>query len=468
MTKLEAYESALTLYGKIFLELPGRNARYFFGTIKRDFVFFLFALIWKGAGGASELKSKSRLIPKNFNEWTFGRRTILLANSPANPWTGTALWNIDCDYFRKNAPPLKNSRGITVLGCGIDFEKSFDLETLAHERNILGVEKKSYFHNVKSTPFFLQNCSVLFKIYRILKKNCTLRCSLIAFLRYFFYCAFVSARIREMIQGVAKNNNIGKIMSSDLDNVVGNSFILWARFYGLAQIAYPHGSPFFLNKNRYFEPEEYYIWTIYQKNYALETNSGKDTKFIYYPPKWATADAGQTPRWPSGPNPPLKIAIITAMEENLEIPLGNRETLLDSMEEIAKFAVARNILVYIKSHKLLDWHDDYDALCRKYNNVIHFKKRWRTEQLQNITIGVLMNTSTTMALQILALGIPVITCKDVMSEIVPKHFSAPHLQHKSENVASLLGILEGLVSDKKKYELAREQAVQIFQEAKLS
>lgn len=461
MTKLEAYESALSLYGKIFSELRSRDARYFFGTIKRDFVFFLFALIWKGTGGASELKSKSRVIPRNFNEWTFARRTILLTSTSTSQLLGeAALWNADRAYFRKHAPAQKTSDGVAILGCGIDFEKNFDLETLAREREILGTPQKSFLHNIKSIPFFLQNFFALFAMYGALKKSCVVRCSLTAFLRYFIYYAFASARIRAMIKDIAKDERIGKVMSSDLDNVVGNSFILWSHFYGLAQISYPHGSPVSLNKNRYFEPEQYYIWTIYQKNYVLETNGGKPIRFIYHPPKWAINPS------PSSKNGVCKIAVITAMEENLEIPFGNREVLLDYVEEIAKFAAERNISVYIKSHKLLDWHDDYDRLCQKYSNISHIKRRWKTEQLQDIDTGILMNTSTTIALQLLSIGIPVITCRDAMSEIVPKHFSAPYLQYKSENAADLLGILEGLMSDKKKYELACEQAVQIFERAK--
>lgn len=458
MTKLAAYESALTLYGLIFSQLPDKNSRYFLGTIKRDFVFFIFALIWKGAGGASELKSKTRLIPRNFNEWTFGNRTILSPTGECFSADLRAIWNIDRDYFRKNAPLLKNASGIAILGSGIDLEKSFDLETLAREREIRAVIKKSWRSDIQALPFFAKNFTTLFSIYRILKKNCELRCSLLAFSRYFVYYAFASARFRAVVANATRDKRIGKFMSSDLDNVIGNSFILWGRYYGLAQIAYPHGSPVSLNKNRYFEPEEYYIWTIYQKKYAEEISSNNRLKYIYYPPKWVS----QTYSRLNASREVKKITIVTAMEENLEIPFGNRGALLDYIEEIAKFAAPKHIQVFIKSHKLLDWHDDYDALCKKYSNVTHVRKRWRTEQLQETDIGILVNTSTTMALQLLSLGIPVITCKEVMSEIVPKHFSAPYLAPMAKNKFELLKVVEKLHSDMAYYRRLENNGSETF------
>ncbi len=455
MTKLESYESALSLYGAIFLRLKGKEARYFLGTIKRDFVFFLFALIWKGAGGASALKSESRLIPRNFNEWSFGRNAILSMN-PTAFGGGVNFWNIDRDYFRSNASPQKNAQGIAVLGSGIDLEKIFDLADLDRERRITIVVKKSRAHDIKSFPLFLQNFTTLFSIYNILKNICALQCSITSFLRYFIYYAFASARIRAMVQRVAANPSIGRVMSSDLDNVIGNSLILWSRFYGLAQIAYPHGSPLVVNKNRYFEPEEYYIWTTYQQKYTDEF-CVKRPKLIYRAPQWAV-------------QPPLQyagrrmshIVIVTAMEENLEVPFGEPDKLVNYIESICQFALEKKMTICIKSHKLLDWHSDYDKMCQKYSNLIHVKKRWRIEQLQEMDIGVFMNTSTTMALQMLSLGIPIITCKEVMSEIVPKHFSAPYFPHIVNSKEELIDHLEKLRQSKDLYRNRQIEARDIF------
>lgn len=456
MTKLESYESALTLYGKIFSRLSGKSACYFLGTIKRDFVFFLFALIWKGAGGASALKSKSRLLPRNFNEWTFGQNRVVNA-----PKTDSALWNIDRVYFHDNPDAKRVTEGLLILGCGIDFEKHFTLENLGNTKEVRAIvdwTKKPRFGGIQVLIFFLENLASLCRAQRILAQRCALKCSLMAFLRYFVYYAFASARIRAMIWRAAKNKDIGKVMSSDLSNVIGNSFILWSNFYGLSQIAYPHGSPLFLDKDRYFEPEEYYIWTIYQKNYAVHTSGGKQMNFARHPPKWA-----------EHPRPPLvlknkirQITIITSMEENLEIPFGDREKLISYIEAIAQFAASKDISVYIKSHKLLDWHDDYDALSKKYGNVTHVKKRWRTEQLENIDIGILMNTSTTMALQLLSLGIPVVTCKDVMSEIVHAHFCAPYFPDIAESKENVLRILETLIRSNESYKQAQIKAREAF------
>ena len=454
MSKLKAYESALALYGTIFSQLKGKNERYFFGTIKRDFVFFLFALIWKGACGASALKSKSRLLPKNFNEWTFGRISIV------QPQNDPSLWNIDREYFRNNGAMPRTAEGIAILGCGIDFEKSFDFASLARERKILTLAKKSRAYDIKSLPFFLQNFIALFSIHRLMKKSCQLHCSLAAFLRYFIYYAFASARFRSVVFCAANNSSIGKVMSSDLDNVIGNSFILWSNFYGLPQIAYPHGSPVSLNRNRYFKPKEYYVWTIYQKKYAQDTGN-RETKFISITPKWAQ----DPPPLPIQSRAIKKIIIVTAMEENLEIPFGNRDILLSYIGEVAKLAARKNISVFIKSHKLLDWHDDYNNLCKKYGNLIHVKKRWRTEQLREIDLAILMNTSTTMALQLLSLGIPAITCREVMSEIVPKHFSAPYFDIVVKNKAELLNTLRNIISSNELYREAQGKSLAIFSAA---
>jgi len=455
MTKLEAYESALALYGAVFSQIASKEMRYFLGAIKRDFVFFLFALIWKGARGASELKSKGRLIPRNFNEWSFGKRAILL-NTPATADNPEYIWNIDRDYFRANAPGQKTAKGIAVLGSDIDLEKTFDLADLARAREISIVSKKSRLRDIQAVSFFLENFIALFFVYRALKNNCAFHCSLVQFLRYFIYYAFASARMRAMVQKVAANPNIGKIMSSDLDNVIGNSLILWSRFYGLAQIAYPHGSPLVVNKNRYFEPEEYYIWTTYQQKYSDEFCI-KKPNILYRAPQWV----GQPPSQYAG-HRMSRIVIVTAMEENLEIPFGERDKLIAYIESICRFAREKNIDVCIKSHKLLDWHADYDKLCQKYSNLIHVKKRWRIEQLLEVDIGVFMNTSTTMALQMMSLGIPIITCKEVMSEITHKHFRAPYFPHIVNSKEELIYDLEKLRQSKDLYRNRQIEATDTF------
>ncbi len=471
-TKLTSYETALALYGLIFSQLKRKEQRYFLGTIKHDFVFFIFALIVNGTRRDNgNFQSKSRIIPRNFNEWHFGKRRITFDNTAPNE-SNSSLWNRDRDYFLNNTSARKNTDGIAVLTYGIDLEKSFELENLTKEReikaivdwkgdlkhaNINGamVVKKSLISNIKSLPYFLENLAALAPIYRGLAKNCGLRCSLPAFLRYFIYYAFASARIRSIISRLSKDNRIGKVMLSDLDNVVGNSFSLWSQFYGFSQIVYPHGSPVFLNKNRYFEPDEYYIWTTYQKTYAKETQNSR-TKFIPFPPKWLQKFSIKQKE------EVRKITIVTAMEENLEIPFGNKEKLIDYIEEICEFALERNILVNIKSHKLLDWHDEYDKLCARYKNLTHVKSRWNIEEITETDIGVLMNTSSTLSLQLLYCGIPVITCEESMSEIVPKHFSAPRLQFIVKNKIELLKILEQLTSDKEFYKKAQTQALETF------
>lgn len=471
-TKLTSYETALTLYGLIFSELRREDQRYFLGTIKRDFAFFLFALIVNGAHRDNEnFRSKSRLIPRNFNEWHFGKKRITFDNTAFREGN-SSLWNADRDYFLNNTRKRKNAAGIAVLTYGVDLKKSFDLENLTKEREIkaivdwrgdlehaeingVTVIKKPLILSIKSLPYFWENLAALALIYRGITKNCNLRCSLPAFLRYFIYYAFASARIRAIISGLANDKRIGKVMLSDLDNVVGNSFSLWSQFHGLSQIVYPHGSPVFLNKNRYFEPDEYYVWTTYQKAYAKETRNSK-TEFIPFLPKWLRKFSVKQKRGVR------KITIVTAMEENLEIPFQDKDGLINYIGEICKFALKKNILVNIKSHKLLDWHDEYDKLCARYKNLTHVKKRWGIEEIKETDIGVLMNTSSTLGLQLLYLGIPVITCGETMSEIVPKHFSAPYLQFLVKNKTELLQILEHLTSDKEFYKQAQTQALETF------
>ncbi|MAF42801.1 MAG: hypothetical protein CMI54_01350 [Parcubacteria group bacterium] len=478
MNKLQAYEKALTLYGSIFSQLTTKESRYFLSTLKHDFVFFLFALIWKRANlkeGSSLRKNLSignHFFPRNFNEWQFNGRWLSFGEN------NQELWEVDKNHFIKEGITKREGKRLAVLTYGLDLERAFNFQELLKERDIgtvidwqgnlkgnpsFKIIKKSKIFNPLFFYFFIKNIRVLFKIYQLLKKECQTNSSLLDFLRYFTYSAFVSARIRFFLKILAKNKSIGTVILSDLDNTWGNSFLFWSHFYGFKQVVYPHGSPLIFNKNRYFAPNEFYIWTNYQENALKEqkTYSGI-TPFL---PSWLkNIDQGRL-EIRNKKNQVRRLAIITGMEENLEVSFSDREKIIDYMEEISDFASRNNLLVRLKSHKLLDWHRDYDNLAQKYECVTHVKERWKLEDLENIDLAILMNTSTTLALQLLFSGVPIITCKELISEILTKHFSVPYFQFVAKTKLEVQDYLGRLINDEEFYQKAQDEARSIYNSA---
>lgn len=459
MERIKAYEKALTLYEKIFSGLRNREERYFLGTIKHDFVFFLFALIFNSSYQGKKKNSVfigKRFFPRNFQEWRFGARHIILDETEIN-----TNWSADKDYFRADEVIKRTGEKMAVLTYGLDFERAFNLEVLKKEgeigavidwrRKIHWTFRPSFFY------FFWQNFLALGRIYGLLKRSSKVYCSLFDFLRYFLYYAFLSAQIRSLIKTLSKDESLGAVIFSDLDNAWGNSFLLWSYFYGFRQIVYPHGSPFIFNKNRYFEPEEFYLWTTNQENCLKECSS--KTKINLLRPK-RTAEIFSQEELKK--DKIKKIIIATAMEWNLEIPFGDRETLLSYIEEIAGFACKNGISVTIKSHKLLDWHEDYNIISKKYPCLTHVRERWKTDKLKEMDLAILMNSSSTMVSQLLSLGIPAITCREVLPEILTKHFSIPEFQFVAKSKEELRELLGRFLSDKEFYIKARKQAQSIF------
>ena len=118
MRKLQAYENALTLFGKIFSQLRSKESCHFFATIKFDFVFFLFALIY-GGSGVKHINPGKRFFPRNFNEWQFGDRLIFFDDNNPN------IWDIAKDYFRRDAITKRSGDGLAVLSYGLDLGRAF-------------------------------------------------------------------------------------------------------------------------------------------------------------------------------------------------------------------------------------------------------------------------------------------------------------------------------------------------------
>ena len=457
MTKLQAYENALTLFAKIFSQLKGRENRYFFATIKFDFVFLLFALIY-GGSGVKDVKPGKRFIPRNFNEWQFGDRVILFDNNNQN------LWDIDKDYFRRDIITKRNGDGLAVLSYGLDLGRAFTMEELNEKEKVGAVidwaspKKWRVFFSVLFFSFFYQNLAALFQIYRFLGKNSKTNLSLFDFLRYFLYYPFHSARIRYFLEVLSRNKTIGKVIFSDIDNAWGNSFMLWSKFYGFHQIVYPHGSSLYFNQRRYFEPETYYVYTTHHER-AIK-DSGSSSAVIISLPGWLKKDTSAYQ--PAKREIINNIAFITGMEKNLEVPFGDKKIMLDYLEDLSSFARSSHTSLLIKSHKLLDWHKEYDDFSERFQCVKHVKERWSQQDIGQIDLGILAATESTLALQLLRSGIPVITCAELIPQIWTKHLSAPYLQFVVNSKKELLELLERLLKDKEFYSKSREEAVSIF------
>lgn len=475
MTRLTAYEKALTLYGKIFSHLRLREDRYFLATIKYDLVFFLYALIWKSRSLSSwSLAPKppgkigNHFFPRNFNEWRFGNRFILFQENDSN-W-----WNKDKLFFRKDKIQKRIGKKIAVLTYGLDLEKAFDFQDLIIDRKIgavidwkgdLGtslpfkvIKKTKFFLDLRFFNFLFKNFKVLFKIYRFLIKNYQTNLTWFDFFRYFAYCALISARIRFFLKILSADQSIGKVIFSDLDNSWGNSFLFWSYFYGFGQICYPHGSSLYFNKNRYFNPEICYVWTTYhQKAIAKE---GYFTKIILdLPPKLKKSPPTEKQ---ISKNKVVTLAFITTMEKNLEVPFSNKKILLDYLDALSRFLCHKKLSLIIKSHKLLDWHQDYDRLTKKYPCLKHIKRRWKIEDLPKVDLAILTNPETTLTLQLLSMGIPVITLAEVMPKIWTNHFSVPYFQFVVKTKSELFDLLERFFQDKGFYQKAHQQAKLIF------
>jgi hypothetical protein len=474
MTKISSYEKSLTLFGRIFSKLSDDRGRYFLGAIKHDFVFFLFALIWRG-DNSSEKKGFSagdkqigkRFFPKNFNEWKFGSRFIVFEE------TNRDLWDLDIKYFRNNEQEKKQGGQSAVLTYGLDFGRAFTLDSLGREEKIgvvvdwqgdlpggsfRTVKKWRVFLSASFYGFILQNLNYLAKIYGILTKNCRTNVSRFDFFRYFVYYTFQSARIRCLMMILSGYPDIGKVIFSDIDNAWGNSFMVWSRFYGFSQIAYPHGASLYLDQHRYFEPDVYRVYTVCHKE-AIE-KSGSPSRIVVSSPAWLKGDYLSDKS--AGNRPVKKIAFVTGMEKNLEVPFGDKETIMNYLGALSGFSREKGVSLLIKSHKLLDWHQDYDDFSKKFDGVSHIKDRWNYNDIRQIDIGILASTESTLALQLLCLGKPVITCSEAVSPIYKKHFSAPDLQFVANYRQDLLCFLERLLTDNDFYLRSQEEARLLF------
>lgn len=450
MQKLNAYESALTLFGRIFSQIEKRRDRYFLSALKFDLVFFFFALIWNRNKNGSE--RDGRLFYRNFNEWQFGKRYISYEKNEPELWDG------DKDYFREDRVEKRNGDGLAVLSYGLDLERVFAMDELKRKQKISAVidwkggKKWRFLGGISFYYFLFKNIIALFKIHKLLVKNARTNVSWFGFLRYFAYYTFHSARIQYFLRALTQNNDIGKVIFSDIDNVWGNSFMLWSRFYGFRQIVYPHGSSLYFNQRRYFEPDVYYVFTTYLEN--IVKNSGIPSKIVRLRPKWlrkynsyevVKRDVFK------------KLAFVTGMEKNLEISFNDKEILLNYLRDTSRFSCQKGLSLFIKSHKLLDWHKEYDLMSERFDCVSHIRGRWNIEDLKQIDVGILAVTETTLALQLLYVGVPVITCSEIMSEIWTKHFSAPRLQFVVNSKKELLELLERLRGDKEFYLKAQEE-----------
>ena len=129
MTKLQAYENALTLFGEIFSQLRSRGNRYFLASIKFDFVFFLFALI-HGGSGVRHIKPGKRFFPRNFNEWRFGDRFLAFDRNNSD------IWDVDKNYFRRDATMKRNGESLAVLSYELDLGRAFTIEELNEKEKI--------------------------------------------------------------------------------------------------------------------------------------------------------------------------------------------------------------------------------------------------------------------------------------------------------------------------------------------
>ncbi|MBI2625272.1 MAG: hypothetical protein HYW70_02985 [Candidatus Nealsonbacteria bacterium] len=464
MTKLNTYEAALTLYGELFSALRNRGERYFLGSIKRELIFLFFALIWNKDNPSKTPSAKIgvRFPPRNFNEWKFGSRYI--GFNEINP----ELWDLDQKYFNDDIVPKRTGKKSAVLSYGFDLKRAFQLQDLMKEINIGTVvdwkgnlKRDEGFAVIKkpwpSLKFWIGNTITVFKIYRFLKKKTAPGPSLFDFLGYLSYQTFVSARIRTILKTISKDKSIGSVVFSDVDNILGNSFSLWSRLFGFSQIIYPHGSPFDFNKHRFFKPDQYYIWTKFQENDARSKNPGVKT-IPLVPERFK-----KNPQLDNKIREKIKNVIIaTTMEENLEVPFGDKDKIVEYIREICDFLKGKGVSVYIKSHALLDWHEEYDKLAKEYDFLEHVKERWGLDKQKDMDLAIMLNPRTTLTMQLLYLGIPTIISLETTPEIAQKHFSVPNFPLSVKTKKELISLLDRFLSDKDFYRKAREEALATF------
>lgn len=463
--KQEAYERALTLFGRIFFNTPEDDARFFLGTIKMNVVLLFYALIIERETD----EGRNPLFPKSTGAWRFGDHFIVFEEN------NSELWDTDKEYFTMHKQEKRSETGVAVLNYGVDLERFASLEEIQQHENVsavfgatgnLGSEasfavlRKRHLLLVPAFyRFIFRHTAVLIRAYRVLVRHAETSVSLVGFLRYLWYPAFQSARFRGILALIARRRLAGTILFSDMENSTGDSWMLWSMQYGFRTKVYSHGSSLHSNQRRYFAPDTYYVYTTHHER-AIE-NAGfsspevvlSRSRRIQESRPAADTASRQTVR---------RAAFITGMERNCEAPFTDTAVLMRYAEQLAAFFERTETPFVIKSHKLRDWHEQYDALARHFSTTEHIKTRWSGDDLENIDVGILASTETTLTLQLMQRGIPVVTCAEIIPAIRTEHFFDPLFPFVARSEEDVLRYLERLMQDEDAYREASASARRTF------
>lgn len=470
MTHLEAYERALTLFGELFFRLKGKKARYFLASIKSSFVFFLYGLILNGervTSGGTLHAGKEKIFPRTSADWSFGAQYLKYEKNDAE------LWNADKVFFTNERSENRVGEGVAVLSYGLDLHRAFELGDLEKKEKIGalvnwtgGLKSRPYPITRNSDIYFTSSClyyflmhiKYLFDVLKELRNMGGANMGMVFFIRHFINYAFCSARVRGAIQVLSRNKALGRVLFSDVDSIWGNAFMLWSKEAGFAPIAYAHGSSLYANKRRYFYAEKYYIYAMHHERLIKEDNLADRVEMIL--PHWLK-DESNAPTI-SDRNSIKRIAFVTGMERNLEAPFTDQKLVIGYINKLAEFTNRNGLSLVIKSHKLGDWHERYNKIANQFSHVEHIQSRWSLIDLKNVDLAVLAATETTLALQLLSLGIPVVTCIELVPEIRFKHFGDPEIQLSVSSVAELIEMISQLQENADLYRNSRKQAKELF------
>ena len=229
MTQLEAYERALSLFGKIFGQLKCREARYFFASIKSSFVFFLYGLIlndtqeFRSSTATKEHSRKVPLFPRTSSDWFFDSNFIRVNEN--NP----GLWDADKLYFKNEQIKQRSGDGVAVLSYGFDLHRAFTLDEVEEREKIHaiidwpGTLRQRPYTIIKNwrilfgtlwPAYFLKHVAMLNEIFRLLRAHSNTNIRLFYFFRYFSNYAFCTARVRGGMRLIGRDFSIGKILFS--------------------------------------------------------------------------------------------------------------------------------------------------------------------------------------------------------------------------------------------------------------
>jgi hypothetical protein len=346
---------------------------------------------------------------------------------------------------------------IGILNYGLDLHKFFSNKDLKKFKNInailrWGNEKKSKDVHYYSTSIvffsyvfyrnFILSLFVIIKFYLYLQKNTETNLSIFGLLRFTLYPCFALSRIGALIDCMRKKSNINTFLFSDISNVYSSSFMAWSDYYKCYTIVHSHGGSMDLNGYLPHYPNFYYVSTAYLRRLL---NSVCSENTIIYKEKYQF-----DPRYSFKKNigKPKIIAFVTGMELNKNTPIGDKNKILKYLEKLINLTKKYQITLIIKSHKLLDWHDDYEKLASEHNHVQHVKARWKPNDLLDIDLAICASTETKLFLDFLLKGRTTLVCSSLIPDIKKIYHFNPTFSTSCKSLDQLIDLLEKYITNR--------------------